>query len=261
MYLTTTRRDILFPQKSEFQTPWNFDSDWGGSTGDMKSTSGYCFTFGSGCFSWCSKRQEIGAQSPVEAEFIAAATVNQALWVRKILISLQLEQEKSTEILVDNQAAIAISKDPVFHGRTKHLNIKFYFLREVYKTVKWFTLLQIRESSGGHFYKVISFTPAQATTVMDLIEGRWEEWIGEMPLKMTYPALEGHEWRIVTGFDPKNNVLFQLYCSSTYLISLKFNKDYSSDSIHLAISVLTTLYPICIGFQASFVIVLSLLLH
>nr|WMB96661.1 hypothetical protein [Solanum melongena]WMB96912.1 hypothetical protein [Solanum melongena]WMB97102.1 hypothetical protein [Solanum aethiopicum] len=47
-------------------------------------------------------------------------------------------------------------------------------------------------------------TPAQATAVMDLIEERWEEWIGEMPLKITYPALEGHEWRIVTGFDPKN---------------------------------------------------------
>ncbi|KAH0706228.1 hypothetical protein KY285_010722 [Solanum tuberosum] len=41
-------------------------------------------------------------------------------------------------------------------------------------------------------------TPAQATVVMDLIERRWEEWIGEMPLKITYLALEGHEWRIVT---------------------------------------------------------------
>lgn len=40
---------------------------------------------------------------------------------------------------------------------------------------------------------------------MDLIEERWEEWIGGMPLKITYPALEGHEWRIVTGFDPKKN--------------------------------------------------------
>ncbi|OIT37855.1 putative alkalineneutral invertase b [Nicotiana attenuata] len=47
-------------------------------------------------------------------------------------------------------------------------------------------------------------TPAQATSVMDLIEERWEEWIGEMPLKITYPALEGHEWRIATRFDPKN---------------------------------------------------------
>ncbi|XP_073045044.1 probable alkaline/neutral invertase F [Primulina eburnea] len=47
-------------------------------------------------------------------------------------------------------------------------------------------------------------TPAQATAIMDLIEERWEELIGEMPLKVAYPALEGHEWRIVTGCDPKN---------------------------------------------------------
>ncbi|KAI6702620.1 hypothetical protein NL676_011756 [Syzygium grande] len=47
-------------------------------------------------------------------------------------------------------------------------------------------------------------TPAQATAIMELIEDRWEDLIGEMPLKITYPALEGHEWRIVTGCDPKN---------------------------------------------------------
>ncbi|KAJ8900539.1 hypothetical protein K2173_025316 [Erythroxylum novogranatense] len=47
-------------------------------------------------------------------------------------------------------------------------------------------------------------TPAQATAIMDLVEERWEDLIGEMPLKITYPALEGHEWRLVTGFDPKN---------------------------------------------------------
>ncbi|CAB4300676.1 unnamed protein product [Prunus armeniaca] len=47
-------------------------------------------------------------------------------------------------------------------------------------------------------------TPEQATAIMDLIEERWEDLIGEMPLKIVYPALEGHEWRTVTGFDPKN---------------------------------------------------------
>ncbi|KAJ9171531.1 hypothetical protein P3X46_014887 [Hevea brasiliensis] len=47
-------------------------------------------------------------------------------------------------------------------------------------------------------------TREQATAIMDLIEERWEDLIGEMPLKITYPALEGHEWRIVTGCDPKN---------------------------------------------------------
>ncbi|KAL5792209.1 hypothetical protein ACOSP7_000803 [Xanthoceras sorbifolium] len=47
-------------------------------------------------------------------------------------------------------------------------------------------------------------TPSQATAIMDLIEERWDDLIGEMPLKISYPALQGHEWRIVTGFDPKN---------------------------------------------------------
>ncbi|KAF2324239.1 hypothetical protein GH714_011023 [Hevea brasiliensis] len=110
------------------------DSDWAGSLDDMKSTSGYCFTMGSGVFSWCSKKQEVVAQSTAEAEFVAAtAAVNQAIWLKKILSDLQLEQEQGTKILVDNQAAIAISLNPVFHGKTKHFNIKLFFLREVQK--------------------------------------------------------------------------------------------------------------------------------
>ena len=71
------------------------------------------------------------AQSTAEAEFIAAnATVNQAIWIRKLLVDLHMNQIEPTEIFVDNQAAIAISKDPVFHGKTKHFNIKLYHLRE-----------------------------------------------------------------------------------------------------------------------------------
>ena len=74
------------------------------------------------------------AQSTAEAEFISAtAAVNQAIWLRKILCDLNLKQWKNTEIIVDNQAAIAISHNPVFHGKTKHFKIKFFFLREVQK--------------------------------------------------------------------------------------------------------------------------------
>ncbi|KAH9699455.1 hypothetical protein KPL71_024353 [Citrus sinensis] len=125
---------IKFTRSKEFKLFGYSDSDWGGSIDDMKSTSGYCFTLGSGVFSWSSKKQEIVAQSTAEAEFVATtAAVNQALWLRKILIDLNLEQEESTEILVDNQAAIAISQNPVFHGKTKHFNIKLFFLRGVQK--------------------------------------------------------------------------------------------------------------------------------
>lgn len=125
---------VKFTRSKKFKMVGFSDSDWGGSIDDMKSTSGYCFTDGSGVFSWSSKKQETVAQSTAEVEFIAAtATVNQALWLRKILLDLDLEQKKSTEILVDNQAAIAISHNPVFHGKTKHFNIKLFFLREVQK--------------------------------------------------------------------------------------------------------------------------------
>ena len=109
------------------------DSDWGGSD-DMKSTSGYCFNLGSGMFSWSCKKQDIVAQSTAEAEFISAtAAANQALWLRKVLVDLNMTQKGSTEVFVDNKAAIAISNNPVFHGKTKHFNIKLFFLREVQK--------------------------------------------------------------------------------------------------------------------------------
>jgi len=98
----------------------------------MRSTSGYCFYFGSGVFSWCSKKQEVVAQSVAEAEDVAVvAAVNQALWIRKIMIDLHMKQEESTQIFVDNQVAISIANDPVFHGKTKHFKIKFFLLREV----------------------------------------------------------------------------------------------------------------------------------
>lgn len=98
----------------------------------MKSTSGYCFSLGFGIFSWCSKKQDIVAQSIAEAEFIAASSaVNQAIWLKKILHDLYLEQKTTNEIFIDNQTAIAISTNPVFHWKTKQFNIKLYFLREV----------------------------------------------------------------------------------------------------------------------------------
>ena len=74
------------------------------------------------------------AQSTAEAKFIAAtATINQALWLGKTLVDINLEQNESTKIFLNNQATIAISNNPVFRGKTKHFNIKLFFLREVQK--------------------------------------------------------------------------------------------------------------------------------
>ena len=67
------------------------------------------------------------AQSTADAEYVTAnATVNQAIWIRKILADLHMKQNEPTQIHVNNQAAIAISNDFVFHDKTKHFKIKLY---------------------------------------------------------------------------------------------------------------------------------------
>jgi len=107
-------------------------SYWARSVDNIKSTSGYCFSLGSGVFSWCTKKQAIVAQSTAETEFIAATTmVNLVLWLKKIQCDLFLQQKNKTRIFVDNQVVIAIANNPVCHGKTKHFNTKLYFLREM----------------------------------------------------------------------------------------------------------------------------------
>ena len=87
---------------------------------------------GTSCFSWISRKEETTTQSTAEAEFIVAASaVNQVILLMKMKTDLSHEQTKATKIMCDNSSAVSISKNPVFHGRTKHIKIKFHFIREV----------------------------------------------------------------------------------------------------------------------------------
>ncbi|KAF2320207.1 hypothetical protein GH714_025906 [Hevea brasiliensis] len=76
-----------------------FDSDWAGSVEDMKATTGYCFTLGSGVICWGTKKQTSVAQSTAEAKYCSSTVVNQAIWLRKILVDLGFQQNHPTEIL------------------------------------------------------------------------------------------------------------------------------------------------------------------
>ncbi|XP_052486460.1 secreted RxLR effector protein 161-like [Gossypium raimondii] len=71
---------VKFTRSIEFKLVGFSDSEWGGSIDDMRSTSGYCFTFGSGVFSWSSKNQETVAQSIAKRVYYATTLGNQALW-------------------------------------------------------------------------------------------------------------------------------------------------------------------------------------
>lgn len=94
------------------------------------STSGYIMTLGGSAISWNSKRQPTVALSAAEAEYIAATDAGkECIWWKSFLKPFKLAQETIT-IHEDNQAAIALSKNPQFHDRTKHIQVKYHWIRE-----------------------------------------------------------------------------------------------------------------------------------
>ncbi|KAM1157601.1 hypothetical protein ACFX2B_027946 [Malus domestica] len=107
------------------------DSDWSGSEDDMKSTSGYAFTFGNGVFSWSSVKQQCVALSTAEAEYISASEATaQATWLRFVLEDFGEMQTVATPLNCDNTSAIAITKNHIFHQKTKHINRRYHFIKE-----------------------------------------------------------------------------------------------------------------------------------
>ena len=108
------------------------DSDWAGSIDDCKSSSGYLFCLGTKLISWSSKKQKIVALSSAEAEYIAATDAAcEAVWLRRILLDMQQSEETTTIIHCDNMSAIAITKNLVFHSRTKHIELHHHFIRKL----------------------------------------------------------------------------------------------------------------------------------
>ena len=99
---------------------------------DRRSTSGHNFSFGSGAISWSSKKQETIALSSSEAEYIAATSAAcQAVWLRRVLVDLGQEQVAATKIYCDNKGTIAMTKNPAFHSRTKHIETRHHFIRRL----------------------------------------------------------------------------------------------------------------------------------
>ncbi|XP_075479527.1 secreted RxLR effector protein 161-like [Primulina tabacum] len=110
------------------------DSDYAGDIGDSKSTSGYVFMMCGGAVAWSSRKQPIVTLSTTEAEFVAAAACAcQAIWMRRILKEIGHVQDDGMLLMCDNTSTIKLSKNPVLHGRSKHIRVRFHFLRDLTK--------------------------------------------------------------------------------------------------------------------------------
>jgi hypothetical protein len=107
------------------------DLDWAGCVSDRKSTLGCFFGLGSAVVSWFSRKQNSVALSLAEAEYMAASHAScEALWLRKMLVGLFGVQLRPTVIYCDNQSCIKLSENPVFHDWSKHIKIRYHFIRD-----------------------------------------------------------------------------------------------------------------------------------
>ncbi|GJR74574.1 hypothetical protein Tco_0086939 [Tanacetum coccineum] len=124
------RKRLWYPKGSGIETIVYADSDHARDYVDRKSTSGVCTFMGCCLTSWFSKKQTALAISTTEAEYVSARKAcQQALWMKQALVDYGVRLD-DIPIMCDNKGAIDLSKNPVQHSRTKHIEIRHHFLRD-----------------------------------------------------------------------------------------------------------------------------------
>ena len=126
----TVNHGLWYPRCDNFDLYAYSDADHGGCRIDRKSTSGTCHFLGSSLITWSSKKQVSVAISTAESEYVAAGSAcAQVLWIKHQLQDYGI-YEKNVPIYCDNTSAISLSKNPILHSRTKHIEIRHHFLRD-----------------------------------------------------------------------------------------------------------------------------------
>ncbi|CAK1579065.1 unnamed protein product [Parnassius mnemosyne] len=126
---SVSRPDISFAVNVLSKLSYS-DSDYASDVDTRKSTTGYIFMMNGGPITWSSQKQKTIALSTTEAEFVAACeAAKEMIWLRQLMLDLG-ENCKCVTMFIDNQSAIKLINNPVYHKRTKHIDVKYYFIRE-----------------------------------------------------------------------------------------------------------------------------------
>ena len=131
-YVKGTLDLVLVYEKNEvcIKLVWYSDSDYAGDPDDRKSTPEMAFFLGNNLICWASQKQKIVALSSYEAEYVAATIIDcQGIWLARLIGELMNEEMIYMTLMVNNKSAIALSKNHLFHNRSKHIETKFYFIR------------------------------------------------------------------------------------------------------------------------------------
>lgn len=132
-YLQGTIDLALFYRRGEDEKLYGFtDADWTGAAYDRRSTTGYIFMSGSTPITWNNKKQPIVALSSTESKYMAVTEgTKEAVWLRRLFGELKIHDLRTpTTILGDNQGSLNLVHNPVYHGCTKHIEVKHHFITE-----------------------------------------------------------------------------------------------------------------------------------
>ncbi|MCO5607397.1 hypothetical protein L7F22_061593 [Adiantum nelumboides] len=130
-YLNGTKDRCICFGKGKLSVVGYTDADYAGDLDKRRSTSGYLYTFAGGAISWLSRLQSCVTLSTIEAEYVAASKAcKEAIWLTRLVGDLGIVREIPV-LHCDSQSAIQLARNRVFHAKTKHVNVRYHFIREV----------------------------------------------------------------------------------------------------------------------------------
>ncbi|GJX03932.1 putative reverse transcriptase, RNA-dependent DNA polymerase [Tanacetum coccineum] len=153
---------LWYPRDSPFDLEAFSDSDYAGASLDRKSTTGGCQFLGKRLISWQCKKQTIVANSTTEAEYVAAANCcGHVLWIQNQMLDYGFNF-MNTKIYIDNESTICIVKNPVFHSKTKHIEIRHHFIRDSYEK----KLIQVIKIHTMYSFDMKNIVPKESLTCL-----------------------------------------------------------------------------------------------
>ncbi|GJS91918.1 putative ribonuclease H-like domain-containing protein [Tanacetum coccineum] len=220
---------LWYPRDSPFELEAYSDSDYGGASLDRKSTTGGCQFLGRRLISWQCKKQTIVANSTTEAEYVAAANCcGQVLWIQNQMMDYGFNF-MNTKIHIDNESTISVIKNPVAHSRTKHIEIRFHFIRDCYEK----RLIEVIKIHTDHNVADLLTKGFDVTRIsMDLRMDR------KLVLDNLTPSMVGairnlviHRLKLNSLYVP---ILSHSLVSNTQLLELKILTTFVQQRVHMA---------------------------
>ena len=128
----TIEHGLSFHSSTDYNLTAFSDSDWAGSLDDRRSTTGACIFLGPNLLTWTAKKQSTVSRSSAEAEYRALATTAAELrWFGYLFRELGIPLHTPPRIFCDNISTLHMASNPVFHARTRHIEIDYHFIREL----------------------------------------------------------------------------------------------------------------------------------